>query len=242
MLQLYPMNVQTNKSSLRKPFLSLFILILLSACEKEDDGLQYYCFQQSDAQWFTDYKKGDTVSFISENAPTRKYVVLGVADVRKQAWAPGFGGSPEFYYDRRDIKLCRIDNLWPSKSSGLYFINIYRFPNFSAAGEPLLATKESRFIITVGFDDYNVLDAPSSVTIRDTKFPDKYTTLTIQGEIYNEVVHIRSNNPDSYCSNCPNIDSKYDWELRVDQFYYHKQYGIIAFSDLDGVTWQIKRL
>jgi len=221
-------------------FCLALLVMLLTSCEKEENGLKYYRFQKSDEQWFTEYKKGDTITFISDNAPTRKYVVWEVYDNRKAEWNPSFVDDPKFYYDSRYIELYRIG---PPiyKSGGRYTIQVTRFPIINSTEIDKLKTYKSKFTVSVFFDDYNEVGSPPYLHFHDSTKPLYYTSLTINGKVLNEVVPIKSNNLNSFCGNCPNVDPNNNWVQRVNQVYYHKQFGVIKFSDLDGVIWQIKK-
>jgi hypothetical protein len=225
----------------------LLLLTLLFSCEKEDDGINHYQFKPEDEKWFTFYKIGDTITFASDTAPGRKYVVQQIYDERKIPVEPKLyllATKPRvnYYYDQRSIVIRRINGPWPGNSPGGYSIKMGRYPVFNSATQRLnITSKESVFVLSAAFDDYNVAGFNRDLLVKSTVTPVPYITLEINGISYTDVAYFNSNNPNSFCSSCPTENPLYENSLRVNQVYYQRQYGVIKFSDLDGQVWILKR-
>jgi hypothetical protein len=230
-----------------KTFIPLIVLLgLLCSCEKEDVGPPYFRFLPSDEEWFTSYKKGDTITFTSNNAPGRQYVVKSICDSRRvERTSFSFFGpdKPLYYYDTRSMELQRLNHPSPNKSSGSYTIQISRFPLDQANGHPDFSNKKGVFIVSATFDDFNGIWPNNHLIAHSSLNPVSYMSLTLDGKVYPDVAYITSGNPNSYCGACSQADPKFNFntELRVDKVYYQKRLGVIKFSDLDGATWQIER-
>jgi hypothetical protein len=225
--------------------LLIFLSIFLYSCEEEEEFVPYFGFQPADEEWFISYKKGDTITFTSTDAPIREYVVKGICDNRRVERRPAFNffgrGEPTYYYDEWSIELRRLNHPIPNKSSGHYAIRISRHPIYQSNGNPDLKNKTGVFIVSATFDDFNGIWPNNNLIAHHSLKPVPYISLTIDGKLYADVAYIQSGNPNSYCRTCPNADPKYNDELRVDKVFYQKKLGVIKFSNLDGVTWQIKR-
>jgi hypothetical protein len=230
---------------MKQSLLLFFLLLFLSACEKEEPGPPYFRFLPSDEPWFTIHEEGDTITFTAKDAPARKYVVKGIYDSRKVARHPPISllGTPKpvYYYDKRIMELQRLDHPNPYKSCGCYTIQITRSPLYRTNGSPDLTSNKGKFVVSARFDGYNGIWPNNSLIVHNSLNPVSYTALALDGKVYTDVAYIASGNPNTYCNTCPNADPKYNSELRVDKVYYQKKLGVIKFSDLDGVTWQIKR-
>ena len=223
--------------------LILTIALLSISCKKEQEP-SYYSFQGNDNLWFTIYDVGDTITFISDTAPQKKYVVRNIFDNRKNEMGPKLylvTSTPrvDYYYDSRTINLSLVNE---SKYTISYSIRMSRSPVYDYAHRNFNKNIAiNNFAVSVFLDEYNSATFSRDLTVKSIYAPLQYIPVNIDGVMYNEVAYFNSNNVNSFCHTCHGFNLPNSKPLRINQIWYQRQFGIIQFSDLEGNTWKIKR-
>jgi hypothetical protein len=100
--------------------LSLFIIILIPSCRKEEEPPKEYRLTPEDLTWNI-YHKGDTVKFLSNYNHNLVYVITGIS---QNIHDPSSNDDWNSYEDI-SIGFCRLDSANPNKNFSMSLVRGY---------------------------------------------------------------------------------------------------------------------
>ncbi len=213
--------------------ISIFILFVCwISCTKDNHNSDkpYYKFTDDSKEWFTDLKKNDTLTFISNSGRTRTYNVISIDETKEEfSDVSSTLGARTIYftYDQRRILFERIDSF-----STITDIVLYAFvPDTTDPRKPVLSNQgivKSYF----EFDDYIGNSAGERINpLNNFSQPASFTKFTIGSKTFNDILELSCN-----CT-APYYDTGWNRWNTIDKIRYSKSVGFINFEMVSGETW-----
>ncbi len=215
---------KTLKTSL---VVGLFISLMAASCKKEVEGpVAYYNFTAEDYTRILELKLNDTIIYENQQAEEIKLVVWSVDEDLKRFYSIyGYPTSTSFFnYDYIIIWAYFIDS---DLSSMRYYFK--RFPlDLEEAKADKYTKYSSAFKAKISLPLYNG-------GYEEIDYDSDKTEMTIGSEIYRDVFTIASGINDSV------YNEDEDYYKKVNILYYDEFNGLIAFDDILGNNWLLKK-